>query len=100
MEERISFYSRSTRHFLFDVWDIRDLTIEENNNNVSAALCSGERDPSAGFRMDICRGSLRKSTNESNAKMHKFNPVIRGIEPIPDYRKVKRREYEPLDSSA
>jgi hypothetical protein len=36
----------------------------------------------AGFRTDICRDSLRKSTNESNAKMHKPNPVIHNILPI------------------
>ncbi len=54
----------------------------------------------AGFRMDICRDSLRKSTNESNAKMHKPDLVIRDTLPIPCHREIERREYEPLDSSA
>jgi hypothetical protein len=43
MEGRISFYSRSTRQFLFDIKIGRVLATEQNNNNVSVALCSGER---------------------------------------------------------
>src|SRR6185437_8811077 len=77
MEGRISFYSRSTRQFLFDIEIYCALAIGQNNNNVSVALCSGERNYWQASARDICRDSLRKSTNESNAKMHQPNPVIR-----------------------
>jgi hypothetical protein len=43
----------------------------------------------AGFRMDICRDSLRKSTNESNAKMHQPDLVIRDTLPIPCHREIE-----------
>ena len=52
------------------------------------------------FRMDSCRGSLRKSKHESNAKMHQPYRVIRDTLFVPCHREIERREYKPLESSA